>query len=66
MKQLRDDIKKLHEKALRDRRDSYIDPDTGRQVMTEQYLWERGCCCGSGCRHCPYLLINVKENEKEK
>ena len=54
MKQLRDDIKKLHEEAMRDRRDSYIDPDTGHQVMTEQYLWERGWCCGSGCRHCPY------------
>lgn len=54
MKLLREDIQELHEKAVRDRCDSYIDPDTGREVMTEQYLWERGWCCGSGCRHCPY------------
>lgn len=23
-------------------------------VFTEQYLRERGYCCESGCRHCPY------------
>lgn len=23
-------------------------------VLTEQYLLERGHCCGEGCRHCPY------------
>ena len=54
MKQIREDIKKLHEKAMKKRQDFYVDPDTGHQVMTEQYLWERGWCCGSGCRHCPY------------
>ena len=54
MNQLREEIEKLHEKAMKDRRDSYVDPVTGHQVMTEQYLWERGWCCNSGCRHCPY------------
>jgi len=23
-------------------------------VFTEQFLRERGYCCESGCRHCPY------------
>jgi hypothetical protein len=23
-------------------------------VFTETYLRERGTCCQSGCRHCPY------------
>jgi Family of unknown function (DUF5522) len=23
-------------------------------VFTEHYLRERGYCCESGCRHCPY------------
>jgi hypothetical protein len=32
----------------------YEDPDTGLFVMTEAYLRERGTCCDSGCRHCPY------------
>ena len=37
MKALREDIRKLHEKAMKKRQDFYIDPDTGHQVMTEQY-----------------------------
>jgi len=24
-------------------------------VFTEKFLRERGYCCESGCRHCPYL-----------
>jgi hypothetical protein len=32
----------------------YLDPDTNLFVMTSVYLLERGTCCGSGCRHCPY------------
>jgi hypothetical protein len=32
----------------------YLDPRTGLFVMTSRYLLERGTCCGSGCRHCPY------------
>ncbi|MEM1220138.1 MAG: DUF5522 domain-containing protein [Bacteroidota bacterium] len=33
-------------------RDFYI--DNGLYVFTESYLKERGRCCKSGCRHCPY------------
>lgn len=24
-------------------------------VFTEKYHQKRGYCCGSGCRHCPFL-----------
>lgn len=26
-----------------------------RVVFTRHYHLRRGSCCGSGCRHCPYL-----------
>jgi len=32
--------------------DFYI--ENGFYVFTEKYLKDRGYCCGSGCRHCPY------------
>jgi hypothetical protein len=32
--------------------DYYI--ENGYWVFTEHFLRERGYCCGSGCRHCPY------------
>jgi Family of unknown function (DUF5522) len=28
--------------------------ENGLMVFTEQYLRDRGYCCTSGCRHCPY------------
>lgn len=28
--------------------------DDGLMVLTRKYLVERGQCCDSGCRHCPY------------
>ena len=33
----------------------YLDPRTGLFVLSASYLLERGACCHSGCRHCPYL-----------
>jgi hypothetical protein len=33
----------------------YRDPPTGLSVLTADYLAQRGTCCGSGCRHCPYV-----------
>lgn len=33
----------------------YKDPATGLLVFTAGYLWERGYCCDTGCRHCPYV-----------
>ena len=33
--------------------DFYFDPG-GLMVLTAHFLRNRGFCCGSGCRHCPY------------
>jgi hypothetical protein len=34
--------------------------ENGMVVFTEQFLLNRGYCCNSGCRHCPY---KKKQNE---
>ena len=33
--------------------DTYL--ENGFVVFTAQYHLRRGSCCGSGCRHCPFL-----------
>lgn len=39
--------------------DYYFDgPD---MVFTAAYHLKRGYCCGNGCRHCPYGLVNAPE-----
>jgi hypothetical protein len=43
-----------HERAMAADQDGYLDPTTGYFVFTAQALWERGECCWSGCRHCPF------------
>ncbi len=43
--------------------DYYLDK-TGLFVFTEEYLLQRGTCCGSGCRHCPYNYKRVPEPER--
>jgi hypothetical protein len=44
-----------HEAAVRRGEPTYHDPATGLAVMTVTILAERGTCCESGCRHCPYV-----------
>jgi hypothetical protein len=44
--------KGISDEPLRDGRDYYI--ENGYWVFTEHFLRQRGYCCGSGCRHCPY------------
>jgi ATP-binding cassette subfamily B (MDR/TAP) protein 1 len=44
----------LHNEAIKNNEDTYIDPETGYQVFTAKYLLERDYCCDCGCRHCPY------------
>ena len=39
----------------------YIDPSTGYMVMTRVNHLARGKCCGSGCRHCPFSHVNVRD-----
>lgn len=33
--------------------DYYLN-EKGLLVFTKKFLLERGYCCGSGCKHCPY------------
>ena len=42
--------------------------EDGKVIMTEHYHKKRKHCCGSGCRHCPYLSGCEKGNTvlKEK
>ena len=36
----------------------------GYTVFTELFHLERGTCCGSGCRHCPFLPRSQKGNRE--
>ena len=50
-----EEIVAAHEAAVAAGEETYVDPATGYTVMTREYLLERGTCCESGCRHCPYV-----------
>ncbi|MFM7149146.1 MAG: DUF5522 domain-containing protein [Gemmataceae bacterium] len=45
-------------KKLQVGRDYYL--ENGMMVFTREYLEQRGYCCASGCRHCPYGYVPVK------
>ncbi len=49
-----DAARAAHDRAVAAGEPGYLDPDTGYFVFTAVTLAERGTCCGSGCRHCPY------------
>ena len=49
------DIVAAHDAAVRATEMSYRDPATGLIVLTVSAHLERGTCCHSGCRHCPYV-----------
>ncbi len=51
---------KKDEQEPKEKDDYYID-ENGYVVMTESFLKQRGFCCESGCRHCPYKEINKGE-----
>jgi hypothetical protein len=44
-----------HRLAIDAGRPAYADPVTGLTVFTARFLADRGYCCDSGCRHCPYV-----------
>ena len=44
-----------HHAALLRGDDGYLDPASGLVALTARTLWERGACCESGCRHCPWV-----------
>ena len=43
--------------------DYYVN-ENGLVVFTAKYLVERGYCCGSGCKHCPYNYEAVPEPKR--
>jgi hypothetical protein len=51
----RDEILSAHRDAMAAGDDGYVDPVTGLFVFTAASLTERGTCCESRCRHCPYF-----------
>ncbi|MEM6927172.1 MAG: DUF5522 domain-containing protein [Myxococcota bacterium] len=55
-----DQIPARHAAAMQAGDATYADPATGYRVFTEAALANRGRCCGSGCRHCPYGHVGVK------
>jgi Family of unknown function (DUF5522) len=52
----RPEIMAAHHAAISRGDPGYSDPETGLFVLTAAFLADRGECCGSGCRHCPYLV----------
>ena len=57
------DIEEIHRTACQQQQRSYKDPSTGFSVFTELAHLDRGKCCGSRCRHCPFEWQNVKQNK---
>jgi len=45
-------------------RDYYL--EKGKIILTEHYLINRGFCCGSGCKFCPYSPPHLKNNKTLK
>ncbi len=48
------DWREAHRRAVERGQSYYIDPETGLHAFTSLGLEQRGHCCGSGCRHCPF------------
>lgn len=46
--------------------EDYYKDKFGNIVMTESYHIKRGKCCGSRCRHCPYIPQYQRGNTKTK
>jgi hypothetical protein len=52
--QIPEAARRAHDEAVRRGESTYVDPETGYLVLTSTMLKDRGECCASGCRHCPY------------
>ena len=57
------DIERCHQQAITRNQNAYIDPITRYQVFTSNFLLQRGWCCASSCRHCPYGHYNVLKKD---
>ena len=56
---------KLHQSACSQGEHTYIDPISKLPVFTKISHLERGSCCNSGCRHCPYPIPSLVEQTTE-
>jgi hypothetical protein len=45
--------------------DYYLN-EKGLLVFTEKFLSDRGYCCGSGCKHCPYNYEAVPQPKRSE
>ena len=43
--------------------DYYLN-ENGLLVFTKKFLLERGYCCGSGCKHCPYDYEDIPQPKR--
>jgi Family of unknown function (DUF5522) len=50
------EIMQRHSAAIAGGEPCYEDPTTGLSVFTAAFLADRGYCCDSGCRHCPFAV----------
>jgi len=55
-----DEVEHIHDAAVARGERSYFDPRSGLFVMTRLAHLDRGYCCESGCRHCPFRNWTVK------
>jgi hypothetical protein len=53
----RSEIMSRHGEAVVAGKPTYSDPSSGLSVMTAKFLADRGYCCTSGCRHCPFEQV---------
>jgi hypothetical protein len=51
----REAILAAHSAAMVSGDDGYVDPASGLFVFTAAWLADRGSCCETECRHCPYV-----------
>mmetsp|Transcript_16631 Transcript_16631/g.36163 ORF Transcript_16631/g.36163 Transcript_16631/m.36163 type:complete len:760 (+) Transcript_16631:55-2334(+) len=57
---------RMHEEACGRGEKFYVDERSGFRVFTRVAHEERGKCCGSGCRHCPFAHENVHPARKAR
>ncbi|MFT4644452.1 MAG: hypothetical protein ACI8ZX_000855 [Planctomycetota bacterium] len=44
----------------------YVITEEGWWIFTKAYLLNRGFCCFSGCKNCPYEEINIAKRKIDK
>ena len=59
-------IVEAHARAVSEGKMQYTDPKSGFDCFTQLAAEQRGHCCGSGCRHCPYEHDKVPESRRAR